>query len=600
MITPHPYQEGAIVIIRTALSSGGRALVVMATGLGKTIVGAFSVVDLVKLGRGLFLCHLNDALEQALKQFREVLGEEARLGVFHGEKKHWEEVDILFASFQTLTEWKKAFFEDEFRYVIVDESHHGQAPTYKQVIEYFKPKELLALTATPDRMDQKDIREIFGHEVVNIPLEEAIAKGWLAEVEYHLITDNLNRSRLQEICRNVLTHGKKISMRQLNETIFIEARDDKVAEIILSYGRKKTIVFCENVRHSDNFQAFLPGSRVFHSKKMSAENSETLEAFRKGECQCVLVVNKMNEAIDIPDAELIVFLRCTDSKTIFLQQLGRGLRRTLDKRKVIVLDFVANADRVMVVREIVDRVKLFTPDWSKLETDPHFVKGSGFDFIFTDEQIDLIEVVKRLRPLHISQVPELEVEYSDKNPLPSDQVLAGSHRWFLWRCQKCAHEWQASAADRLKGEHRCPGCAGLVLTPHNNLAVLYPDLVKEYSENNPLPADQILPNTKKKLLWHCLKCGHEWRTNGSTRTEWNHGCPICHEELVDEPSYSLAVKEPYYARSYSKRNPHSPDKVRYNTYQILWWCCTKCRREWQASGAQRVFGSSRCPECGRK
>ncbi|HTE49191.1 MAG TPA: zinc-ribbon domain-containing protein [Candidatus Paceibacterota bacterium] len=600
MITPHQYQVDAIVIIRIALSSGGRALVVMATGLGKTIVGAFSIVDLVKLGRGLFLCHLNDGLEQALNQFREVLGQDVRLGVFHGEKKHWEEVDILFASLQTLKEWKQAFFEDEFRYVIVDESHHGQAPTYKQVIEYFKPKELLALTATPDRMDQKDIREIFGHEVVNIPLEEALAKGWLAEVEYHLVTDSLNRSRLQEICRNVLKHGKKISMKQLNETIFIEARDDKVAEMISSYGKKKTIVFCENVRHADNFQAFLPGSRVFHSKKTSDENSVTLESFRKGECQCVLVVNKMNEAIDIPDAELIVFLRCTDSKTIFLQQLGRGLRRTLDKRKVIVLDFVANADRVMVVREIAEKVKLLDLHQADLETDPHYVKGNSFDFIFTDEQIDLIEVVMRLRPLRISQVPGLAAEYSDKNPLPADQILAGSHRPVLWHCLKCEHEWTASGASRLKKQGGCPGCAGLVVTPHNNLAVLYPELVKEYSDKNPLPADQVLPSTSQKIQWYCAKCGHEWKTIGSTRTKWKHGCPICHEELVEEPSYSLAVKEPYYARSYSKRNPHGPDKIRYNTYQILWWCCEKCGCEWQDSGSQRVFGSSPCPGCGRK
>jgi superfamily II DNA or RNA helicase len=180
MITPHDFQQTAIGITSVVLSSVGKALVVMATGLGKTVVGAFLVKDLIKEGRGLFLCHLNEGLEQALRQFRDVLGDQVRLGVFHGQKKHWEEVDVLFASFQTFKDWKQAFFEDEFKFVIVDESHHGQAPTYSSVIKYFKPKALLALTATPDRMDQKDIRQIFGHEVVNLTLEEGIAKGWLS------------------------------------------------------------------------------------------------------------------------------------------------------------------------------------------------------------------------------------------------------------------------------------------------------------------------------------------------------------------------------------------------------------------------------------
>src|SRR3989344_840932 len=412
MITPHNYQSDAIVKVCNALEAKRRALVVMATGTGKTVVGAFAIKELLKLGRGLFLCHNNRILEQSMEQFREVLGQEVTLGVFHGEKKHWDEVDILFASFQTFVDWKHAFFENEFRFVIVDESHHSQAITFKEVIKYFKPQELIALTATPDRMDQKDIREIFGQEVVNITLEEAIGKGWLAQVEYRLVTDNLNHWELKKLAREVLEAGKKISLKQLNETIFIKARDEKVAETILSYGKKKTIVFCESIAHAENFQKFLPRSKVYHSKVGKGTNTETLLEFRRGECQCILVVDKFNEGIDIPDAELIVFLRCTDSKTIFLQQLGRGLRKTLNKGKVIVLDFVANADRVMMIREMGERVRSFTLDIAILEKDPLHIKGDSFHFIFSDEQVDLFEVLQRLQPRYVSDIPELAMEYS--------------------------------------------------------------------------------------------------------------------------------------------------------------------------------------------
>ena len=478
MITPHNYQDDAIIKTRTALEAQKRALVVMATGTGKTIVGAFAIKEFLKLGRGLFLCHNNRILEQSMEQFREVLGPEVTLGVFHGEKKHWDEVNILFASFQTLVDWKHAFFEDEFRFVIVDESHHSQAITFKEVIQYFKPNELIALTATPDRMDQKDIREIFGQEVVNITLEEAIGKGWLAQVEYHLVTDNLSPQRLKKIAREVLDEGKKISLKQLNETIFIKARDEKVAETIQSYGKKKTIVFCESIAHAENFQKFLPNSKVYHSKVGIGKNIETLLEFRSGECQCILVVDKFNEGIDIPDAELIVFLRCTDSKTIFLQQLGRGLRKTPNKSKVIVLDFVGNAERVMMIREMIEKVKFFTVNWAELEKNPLHIQGDGFEFIFTDELIDLFSILQRLQWRYISDIPELLREYSDKNPLLPSEVVAGTPARLWWKCSICEHEWFVSGNRRISQNSGCPACAGRVASKSNNLLVKYPALAR--------------------------------------------------------------------------------------------------------------------------
>jgi superfamily II DNA or RNA helicase len=588
-------------MIGEALKASKKALVVMATGTGKTVVGAFAIKEPLKLGRGLFLCHNNRILEQSMKQFAEVLGPEVTLGVFHGEKKHWDEVDILFASFQTFVDWKHAFFEDEFRFVIVDESHHSQAITFKEVIEYFKPAELLALTATPDRMDQKDIREIFGQEVVNITLEEAIGKGWLAQVEYHLVTDNLNHWELKKLAREVLEVGKKISLKQLNETIFIKARDEKIAEKIQSYGKKKTIVFCESIVHAENFQKFLPRSKVYHSKVSIGKNEETLNEFRSGECQCILVVDKFNEGLDIPDAELIVFLRCTDSKTVYLQQLGRGLRKTLNKDKVIVLDFVGNTERVMMIREMIEKVKFFTINWAELERNPLHVQGDGFDFVFTDELIDLFSVLQRLQLRYISDVPELLAEYSDKNELLPSEVVAGTMRRLWWVCSKCGHEWLTSGSHRLRAKSGCPACLNRAVTSKNNLAVTHPELAKEYSPRNLLPATQIIAGSMKKLWWKCSKpeCGHEWQATGNARLRGGNivGCPACCNRVAGAKN-NLAVTHPDLAKEYSPRNPLPATSFVAGTNRKLWWKCLKpdCGYEWQTTGANRVSGKG-CPAC---
>ncbi len=598
MITPHNYQSGAIEKTRTALESLGKALVVMATGTGKTVVGAFAIKEFLKHGRGLFLCHNNSILEQSLLQFKAALGDEVRLGVFHGEKKHWEEVDILFASFQTLTDWKHAFFENEFYFVIVDESHHSKAVTFEDVIKYFTPKKLLALTATPDRMDQKDIRTIFGQEVVNITLEEAIAKGWLASVEYHLITDNLSHHALKKIAREVLGEGKRISLKQLNETVFIKARDEKVAETIESYGKKKTIVFCESILHAEDFVQFLPGSKVYHSELGLQENRKTMEEFRTGECQRILAVDKLNEGIDIPDAELIVFLRCTDSKTIYLQQLGRGLRKTLHKDKVTVLDFVANADRVTMIREMTEKIKYFVASDAELERNPLHIKGDGFDFIFTDEQIDLLAVLTKLQPRYVSDIPELLLEYSDKNPLPPDKVIAGTNKRLWWKCSKpeCGFEWLTAGSNRVAGAG-CLACVGQVASPRRNLAVLRPDLVKEYSDKNEIPATQLLPHSGKRVWWKCTVCSHEWEAICSNRAK-GRGCPACAGFVITEHN-NLAALYPNLAAEYSVKNPLPASKISPGSNKRVWWKCSKseCGFEWQTAPGNRAKLGNNCPAC---
>jgi len=400
MIELYDYQEVAYQKLQEIFKNVWRALMVMATGLGKTIVSAFIAKDEIALGhRGLFLCHENDILDQALEEYRLVLGDEVVLRTFYGDTKDWQadNADMLFASFQSFSEWHQAFDRSHFDFIIVDESHHGQAPTFKEVIDYFKPKKLLGMTATPNRGDEKDIRDIFGEEVVNYSLEEAIANGWLTNVEYRILHDGINSRKLKAIMHDVLEDGERISVKQLNESIFVKMRDEEIAKIILSYNSRKTIIFCENIDHVENFAKHLPDSAVFHSKLTDVHNRKILQSFKEGKKRFILSVNKFNEGIDVPEAEMIVFLRSTDSETIFRQQLGRGLRKADGKQKVIVLDFVANVDRLAFLREMADKISKFAKDSKpQLTKQKFFIEGETYNLVFDNQLIDLLEILSRL------------------------------------------------------------------------------------------------------------------------------------------------------------------------------------------------------------
>lgn len=401
MINLFGYQQPALDAIINAFKRKTAVLAVMATGLGKTIIAAFWAKKEINNGqKGLFICHNNGILDQAIPEFREVLGEKAIFKPFYGLNKDFDvgKANIVFASFQTYVNWKETFLKDGFDFIIVDESHHIQAETYKEVITYFKPKKLLGLTATPDRADLKDIREIFGKEVVDYSLEKSIAEGWLTPVDYHILNDNLDHSKLHEIVKEVLQGSRSVSIKDLNETIFIKKRDEEIARQIREYAGKdkKAIIFCEKIEHAENFQRFLPNSLTYHSKLSDVENKRRLTALREGSLQYILTVNKFNEGIDVPDVEMVVFLRCTESKTIFYQQLGRGLRKNPGKEKVIILDFVANCERLAVVKNMVEKIKEESGNGFTLNKNILHVTGKSFDFVFSRNQIDILNLIKRI------------------------------------------------------------------------------------------------------------------------------------------------------------------------------------------------------------
>ena len=416
------------------------------TGLGKTITSAF-IAQKVKARRVLFLVHNNFILENSMKEYVRVFGESHTYALYNGLSKNGAaDADFVFASFQTmggnLSEWSK----DHFDLLIVDEGHHAHAETYRPVIEHFTcPR--LALTATPDRGDLQNIREIFGDEVVNITLEEAVARGWLPRIEYHVITDeSLDDAALQEIMREIRESKKRFTMAEVNRRIFIKKRDEEIARIINGYN-EKAIVFCASIHHAEGLSEFLNLSSTFHSevgenqKDTWDQNQTTLTALKNGTTLRVCAVNAFNEGIDVPSIGLVAFCRVTGVPTIFRQQLGRGLRPGKDK--LIVLDFVGNLERVQLVLEMMNRIsdlhEKYTPkedmDREGYTRERFEVSGKGFEFTFSDKLVDLMKVLEHCetefygtwqeagvaaQKLGIESYPEYRKRYREDPRLHSD------------------------------------------------------------------------------------------------------------------------------------------------------------------------------------
>lgn len=439
---PYDYQQIALDRTKETFKVSDRALIVMATGLGKTVVSSLFAKDEVQQGkRGLFLCHDTDILDNAVQKFKVALGPEAKLRKFYGGAKdrNADTADVLFASFQIFAGRESVFSKDHFDFVIVDESHHGYAPTYAEVINYFEPAKLLGMTATKERMDGQDICDIFGPEVINYSLEEAIAKDWLTPIEYMVLNDGINTERLNLIANEVKEGKRRLSVKQLNENFFIEARDEEVVQTVLDNSLdKKTIIFCSSIYHADYLSVFFPNSKTFHYKNSPQENKRILDDFHKGRLQYILAVNKFNEGIDVPDAEVIVFLRETKSKTIFLQQLGRGLRKCEGKDSVLILDFVANCQRLSQLSEINRNIGKFTKSTAAPGTfhgkEKFHLVGDGFDFIFSLESIEILELIRRAEldfyptwqqaskaaiGLGVTKQDEYSIHYKKDSRLPS-------------------------------------------------------------------------------------------------------------------------------------------------------------------------------------
>lgn len=350
----HDYQKEIIEDLRTEREEYGsfRNLVVAATGTGKTMVSAFDYKDFRNKNSSskmLFIAHRKEILEQSLFTYRNVLKDQ-NFGDLWGNGQTPSQYDYLFVTVQTLNSNGNysRFAKDNFDYIVIDESHHSTANTYFSILEYFEPKILLGLTATPERMDGGNILSLFNDRIASeIRLPDAINRKLLCPFHYFGVSDPVDLSNLSwsrgGYERSQLENVYTDDTHRVNTVL--TAMDTYLKDI----KEMKALGFCVGIEHA-NFMAYsfnqarIP-SIALHSQSSIEERNSAKEKLRTGEINCIFTVDLFNEGVDIPEADTVLFLRPTESLTVFIQQLGRGLRLSDGKEVLTVLDFVGQAHR---------------------------------------------------------------------------------------------------------------------------------------------------------------------------------------------------------------------------------------------------------------
>ncbi|MBQ5898285.1 MAG: DEAD/DEAH box helicase family protein, partial [Oscillospiraceae bacterium] len=359
-VSPYSYQQEILDKLDAERTVRGhfRNLVVAATGTGKTVISALDYKKFRKQNsdkpcRLLFVAHREEILKQSLYTFRAVL-KDANFGdLFVGNNKP-ESIDNLFISIQTFNsqDFTAKTDSDYYDYIIVDEFHHAAAPTYQKLLEYYKPKKLLGLTATPERMDGKSILKYFDNRIAaEIRLPEAIDRKLLCPFQYFGVTDNVDLDSLKwsrggydkSELSNVYTFSGAVA----------ERRADLVVSSVLKYvndiDEVKGLGFCVSVEHAEfmcnYFNEHGIPSMFLTGASPDEERNNAKSRLVNGEVRFIFVVDIYNEGVDIPEVNTVLFLRPTESLTVFLQQLGRGLRLADNKECLTVLDFIGQANR---------------------------------------------------------------------------------------------------------------------------------------------------------------------------------------------------------------------------------------------------------------
>ena len=359
-IRPYSYQQEILDKLEAerAVRGYARNLVVAATGTGKTVISALDYKRFRKQNQGrpcrlLFVAHREEILEQSLYTFRAVL-KDANFGELFVGKYRPDGLDHLFISIQTFNsqDFTSKTTSDFYDYIIVDEFHHAAAPTYQKLLTYYRPKILLGLTATPERMDGKSILDYFNNRIAaEIRLPEAIDRKLLCPFQYFGVTDNVDLDTLKWTAGGY--DKGELSRIYTLTGIVAERRADLVIASLLKYvtdiDKVKGLGFCVSVDHARFMCQYFTDhgipSMFLTGQSPDEERSTAKDSLVTGKVRFIFVVDIYNEGVDIPEVNTVLFLRPTESLTIFLQQLGRGLRLAEEKECLTVLDFIGQANK---------------------------------------------------------------------------------------------------------------------------------------------------------------------------------------------------------------------------------------------------------------
>ena len=420
--------EALYELKKTRLDGNDKALVVAATGIGKTYLAAF---DSREFNRVLFVAHREEILKQAYESFANVridkwisvIADEEKLvadkeelleykvndktaqeyeynmGFFMNSTKDTKK-DIIFASVQSLGKEKylneRYFDKDYFDYIVVDEFHHAVSKNYQNIINYFNPKFMLGLTATPDRLDNKDVFSICDYNTVyEATLKTAIDKGWLVPFRYYGIYDeSVNYDKVEY-------KNGKYNEKELEKALSINNRAELILKHYKKYKSTRALGFCTSKSHAEFMAKYfnengVPSCAVYSSNEgeYNEERSIALKKLRDEDINVIFSVDMFNEGLDIKSIDMVMFLRPTESPTVFLQQLGRGLRKDKNKKYLNVLDFIGNFKKANLVPYLLTgESKIRESNITTIPSEEDYPEDCFIDFDF--RLIDIFEKIKK-------------------------------------------------------------------------------------------------------------------------------------------------------------------------------------------------------------
>lgn len=350
---PRDYQEEAIRMLCADLDRENRGLLVLATGLGKTVVGGEVIrthLERRPADRVLVVAHMKELVEQLERAMWRHLPKGTPTQVLTGERRPDSFEGVTCATVESALGLTADGYQPGL--IMVDETHHvGETGMYQRLLDHFADTRQFGVTATPWRGDKFDISDRFGAPSYSLGIDEGMARGYLAHVDYQLFVDNLDWNFVEEVSK----HG--YSVKDLNSRLFLPQRDEVIIDQLRDAWRgvhdPRAIVFCQTIEHAERVAEMLAQSdpawshaAALHSGVPRQQRQVLLNAFRLGRVSILTTVDVFNEGVDVPDVNIIAFLRVTHSRRIFVQQLGRGLRLREGKDKLLALDFVSDIRRV--------------------------------------------------------------------------------------------------------------------------------------------------------------------------------------------------------------------------------------------------------------
>lgn len=426
-LKPYHYQSEILekLSVERKVHNSWKNLIVAATGTGKTMISAFDFKNFLKeypQSKFLFIAHRIEILRQSLHTFRNVLKDQ-NFGELFGDGYVPTQKNAIFATIQTLANQLNSFSSpDYYDYIILDEVHHSSAQTYQKIIDYYKPKILLGLTATPERMDGQNILKDFNYRIASeIRLPDALNNKLLCPFQYFGISDSIDYSKIK------WTNGKYDTEELTNVLTTNDFRVGDIIKNLKSYTRDlhdvRAIGFCASIQHAKymklKFQQVNLLAECLTSEN-SSERVDIIHKFKSKEINYLFVVDIFNEGVDIPEIDTVLFLRPTESLTIFLQQLGRGLRLHDEKDVLTVLDFVGQArkeyDYENKFRALIGKTNSTVQD--EIEKDfPNLPLGSS---IILEKQAkrNILENIRQATDINKRRLIQLLQNYSQHTDLP--------------------------------------------------------------------------------------------------------------------------------------------------------------------------------------